>query len=117
MLDALVAIEKGMSPRGAAKQYGISLSTLRDRLDCTVTVKQNAIDRQALSDAQERQLARWILVQEAIGTSPTHYRVRHAAEEILQAGGIKKKFGKNWLINFVRQNPKVGAQEGKRIDL
>lgn len=117
MQDALVAIEKGMSRKGAAKQYGIPLSTLRDRLDGAVTIKQNAIDRQALSDVQESQLARWIIVQEALGTSPSHYQVRRAAEEILRARGIKKKLGKNWVTNFMRRNPEVGTHEGKRIDL
>ena len=81
-----------------------------------VTVKQFAIDRQALSDVQETQLAQWAHVQDVLGMAPTHYQLRCAAEEILRAGGTQKKLGKNWVTNFIRRNPSLGTLQGKRLD-
>lgn len=57
MQEALQAVENGLTRRGAAKKYKIPLSTLRNRLGGAVTVKQNATDRQALSDVQESWLS------------------------------------------------------------
>lgn len=116
MQEALEAVDNGLSRKKAAKQSGIPLTTLRHRLSGSVTVKQNAIDRQALSDVQESQLARWIIVQEALGAPASHYQIRCAAEKSLQAGGIKKKLGKNWVANLMRRNPSVDTYQGKKVD-
>lgn len=62
MQQAIQAVENGLSRHAAAKQYEVPLSTLRDCLRGAITVKQNAADRQALSDIQESRLAQRILV-------------------------------------------------------
>jgi hypothetical protein len=100
MAEALVAIANGLSQRAAAKWYGIPASTLRGRLTGAVPSKQAAIARQILSDTQEEYLAHWAIVQAALGTPPSDGQLRQAAEELLRAGGVHQKLGKNWVISF-----------------
>ena len=75
MQQALQAVENGLSRKKAAKLHGIPPATLRGRMKGAVTVKQFAIDRQALSDVQETQLAQWAHVQDVLGMAPTHYQL------------------------------------------
>jgi len=116
MQQAILAMESGMSQRLAVKTYGIPRATLQDRLAGAVSMKEHAADRQHLSEAQEKDLARWSHVQEALGLVPTHYQLRRAAEEILRASGTPKKLGKNWTTNFQKRNPSVKIFQGKILD-
>jgi lambda repressor-like predicted transcriptional regulator len=107
MQQALFAVRNGLSSTKASKEYGIPHSTLRNRLSGAVPKKQDNIDRQALSDVQESHLAQWARIQEALGQPPTHFQLRRAAEMMLQAGGVQRSLGKNWITHFRRRNPPV----------
>ena len=58
MQSALLAVQNGLTPTAASKQYEIPRSTLRGRLSGANTLKQAASDRQMLSPVQEADLVK-----------------------------------------------------------
>jgi len=106
-----------MSQREAVKKHGIPRATLQDRLSGAVLMKKYATNCQHLSEAQEKDLACWAHVQEALGLAPTYYQLRRATEEILRASGTPRTLGKNWTANFQKRNPFVKTFQGKILDL
>jgi 4-hydroxybenzoate polyprenyltransferase len=116
MQSALLAVQNGLEPAAASKQYGIPRSTLRGRLRGANTLKQSAADRQMLSPVQEADLATWVKIQERLGQAPSHFQIRRAAELILQQAGITTSLGKNWTTNFMRRNTCINTFQGKRLE-
>lgn len=62
------------------------------------------------STEQERHLADWVLAQAVLGLPPTHQELRYFAEQILQAGGETKGFGKDWVTRCLARNSILGTQ-------
>jgi hypothetical protein len=104
MQSALLAVQNGLAPAAASKQYGIPRSTPRGRLSGANTLEQTAADRQMLLPVQEADLATWVKIQELLGQTPSHFQIRRAAELILRQAGITTSLGKNWTTNFMRRN-------------
>ena len=117
MSQAIFAVQNGLSKKEAAKQYGIPKSTLLGRLSSAVNKKQDAINRQVLSDTQESSLAQWAIIQEKLGTPPTHRKLRLAAQIMLREGGNNQILGKHWVTGFLRRNPSIKTYQGKRLEV
>jgi hypothetical protein len=71
---------------------------------------------QRLSSAQEKHLAAWILVQDALGVAPTHQQVKEFARRILEASGDTRPVGKHWISAFLARNPEIKSMRGKAFD-
>jgi len=69
---ALAEVAKGRSVRKACLDWGVPRGTLQDRIKGRVSLKEAHEPFQRLSPVQEQRLTDWILVQEALGRSPTH---------------------------------------------
>ncbi len=53
-----------------------------------VPIKENAADRQLLSEGQEAWLAQWILIQEYLDQVPTHRQICEIVTVMLQLASI-----------------------------
>ncbi|KAJ3497355.1 hypothetical protein NLG97_g1973 [Lecanicillium saksenae] len=105
-----------MSGRQAAKKWEVPQSTLQGRLNGTTTRKEAFEQYQRLSDAQERHLCGWILIQDAASNPPTHNQVRRMAARVLENNSDLEPLGKNWLDGFLARHEEVKTLRGKRLD-
>lgn len=117
MEEAIGAVKNGLSITKAAKEFDIPYSTLQGRVKGAVSRKEEAADRQLLTEGQESWLANWILIQEQLGKAPTHRQIRDVVNAMLRLAGINQTPGKCWVTNFFKRNPGIGTKQGKRLDL
>ena len=117
MQSALVAVQNGLAPAAASKQYESHGQPCEAACPAPTTLKQAAADRQMLPPVQEADLATWIKIQELLGQAPSHFQIRRAAELILQQAGITTSLGKNWTTNFMRRNTCIDTFQGKRLEI
>ena len=82
---ALADVAKGKSVRKACLDWGVPRATLQDRINGRISRKEAHEPSQRLSSVQEQRLTDWVLVQEALGRSPTHTQIRAFAGRILAA--------------------------------
>ena len=69
---AISAVEMGVSIRQAGRDQGIPEATLRHRIHGREDHQTGAQRLQKLSPVQENELAKWALVQEALGVMVTY---------------------------------------------
>jgi len=112
---ALAAIESGVCERKAAKEYGISRSTLQSREAGGVSSCSAHLHQQWLSPEQEKALSNWVLQQEACGYAASHARAREMAIFILKFSGDTTPLGKKWVASFRKRNPSIASIIGKPI--
>jgi len=117
MEEALEAVKNGLSITKAAKEFDVPYSTLQGRIKGAVPKKEDAADRQLLTESQESWLANWILIQEQLGKAPTHHQIREVVSAMLRLAGITQTPGKCWVSNFFKRHPGIGTKQGKRLDL
>jgi hypothetical protein len=113
---ALQEVVKGKSVRRAGLDWGVPRTTLQERIDGRVSQREAQAPSQRLSTVQEQRLTDWVLVQEALGLSPTHTQVRSFAGRILAARQDATPLGKRWMAGFLRRNPILKTQKQLRID-
>jgi hypothetical protein len=114
---ALCAVNEGMSLRKASQLWGIPLMTLSDRNRGSKPRRVIAASQQRLTMKQEKELVGWILIQDSIGTPPTHKQVAMIAATLLPSANPPHKLGRHWIEGFVKRHPEVRTLRGKRIDL
>ena len=102
--------------RKACSEYGIPRTTLHNRINGHLSHKKGAQNLQKIAPVQERALANWILVQEALGTSPTHRQIRELGESILNLEGGDLSLGKRWIHSFLERNPEIKTKRQYKID-
>jgi 4-hydroxybenzoate polyprenyltransferase len=113
---ALADIAKGKSVRRAALDWGVPRGTLHERINGRVSHREAHEPFQRLSEVQEQRLTDWVLVQEALGRSPTHSQIRAFAGRILAAKQDAVPIGKRWMAGFLRRNPILRTKRQLRID-
>ncbi len=113
---ALADVAKGRSVRKAGLDWGVPRGTLQDRIHGRVSRKEASEPSQRLSPVQEQRLTDWVLVQEALGRSPTHAQIRALAGRILAARRDALPLGKRWMAGFIRRNPILKTKRQLRID-
>jgi len=113
---ALAEVAKGRSVRKACLDWGVPRATLQNRINGHISLKEAHEPFQRLSPVQEQRLTDWILVQEALGRSPTHAQIRALARRILAAKRDAIPLGKRWMAGFIRRNPILKTKKQLRID-
>jgi transposase len=118
MQNAIEDYNSGRIPsyRAAAIKWGVSKSTLYDRIKGRTSQHVAQQPQQRLNPEQESFLAEWVIEQDAQGFSPSHARVREMALRILQINGDAKPLGKNWTTGFLHRNPRVATCIGQKIE-
>jgi hypothetical protein len=76
---AINAVNSGEKLRCVARDYGIPLATLHNRMNGREPRKVAHTFQQRLSIAQEAHLVNWIKVQIALGVPPSHAQIRALA--------------------------------------
>jgi hypothetical protein len=82
---ALTDVANWKSVRKACLDWAVPRATLQDRINSRVSRSEANEPSQRLSPVQEQRLTDWVLVQEALGGSPTHSQIRAFAGRILAA--------------------------------
>ena len=113
---ALADVGNGRSVRKACLDWGVPRGTIQDRIKGSVSRKEASEPFQRLSPVQEQRLTDWVLVQEALGRSPTHAQIRALAGRILAARKDAIPLGKRWMAGFIRRNPILKTKRHLRID-
>ena len=98
---ALADVGNGRSVRKACLDWGVPRGTIQDRIKGSVSRKEASEPFQRLSPVQEQRLTDWVLVQEALGRSPTHTQIRALAGRILVTRKDTILLGKRWMAGFI----------------
>jgi 4-hydroxybenzoate polyprenyltransferase len=114
--SALKDVTKGKSVRKAWLDWGVPRSTLQNRIYGHVSQKEAQAPNQRLSQVQEQRLTDWVLVQEALGQSPTHTQIKAFAGRILAVRKDAKPLGKRWMTGFLKRNPILKTKKQFKID-
>ncbi len=94
---------------------GSLAKTLNHRIQGRETRAQAQEINQKLSSAQEKRIAKWIVIQEALGFAPSHTQVRATTSRLLVDQGQSSDLGRHWMERFIKQNPEVKTKLGIRI--
>ncbi|KAJ6436136.1 reverse transcriptase [Purpureocillium lavendulum] len=108
---ALEAVASGGSVKKASRDWGVPRATLYNRMNGHECRKDAFSSLQRLSQTQEKQLTKWILVQDALGLPPTHSQIRQFAQRMLAVKGDNIPLGKHWMQAFLRHNPAIRTQK------
>ncbi|EAQ88883.1 hypothetical protein CHGG_05502 [Chaetomium globosum CBS 148.51] len=117
--QAIQAVRDGQSIRKASEAWGVSFSTLRDRVVANAQPKgqYEAQVMQKLSPDQEKHLADWVLAQEALGLPVKHRQIEVFANRILRASGSDQTIGEHWLQKFIGRYPVLKTKKDRRMDI
>ena len=96
-----------LSMREAARQHGISKSTLDYRIRGHMTATARNQKQQRLTPEEESALVNWILSLQALGWPPRVEQIRQMATELLVKKEDMKPLGVNWAQKFVARHPEV----------
>lgn len=113
--NALKDLERGESMRKTAKKFGISRTTLLAHRHGGISPRESHEDYQRLSPVQEDYICRWVLLQQKLGSPPTHRQISVLAETILEICKDPLPLGKHWVDGFLRRHPKIKTGRSKRL--
>ena len=118
LIDAINAVEGGMSIRAAGREFGIAESTIRLRMK-TGNVESAVLGRKpTFTPGQEQELADHILMVANLYYGLTPLELRKIAYEFAERNSIPNTFckttklaGKDWLALFMKRNPRVSLRK------
>ena len=129
MLQAIAAYRKKEYKHisAAAAAFGVSRTTLNNRVNGRVSRRVSLQQFQALAPAEERELERWISKLTITGFAPRHPLVRQMAESIrkrrLRAVNDDTMtrveyppLGRDWVTNFLGRHPHLKTVVGQTIE-
>jgi 4-hydroxybenzoate polyprenyltransferase len=117
MRNACAEYAKTNKLRATARNWAIPPSTLRIRLNGALPRSVAHQDYQRLSVAQEKHLADWIRVQQAVGVPPTHAQIREMASRVCMERGDDQPLGIKWMEGFLKRHPFLKTQRAKVVDV
>lgn len=106
-LDAGGPKNKTLSITKAAKQHGVSKSTLVDRINGAQSYSISREYQKRLTSGEEAALLAWILRLQAWGWPPRVEQVRSMANELLLAKGDTNDIGINWPQKFMKRHTEI----------
>ena len=115
MLAAIEAVENGCGTNQAAKEHGVTKSTLKDRLSGRVVHGTNPGPRPYLSKREEDELADYLVQTAKVGYGKTRRQVKCIVEKVADEKGTLKAKGKvsdGWLRRFLERHPQLSLHAG-----
>ena len=94
-----------VSQRLIARQYGISPSTLNDRIHGVISHQEKVQNQQHLHPAEETALKEWIVRLQAWGWPARVEQVRFMAQDLVHKKGNTAIIGKNWTSKYLDRHP------------
>jgi transcriptional regulator with XRE-family HTH domain len=129
MLQAITAYRKKeyQSIAAAAAAFGVSRTTLNNRLNGRASRRVSLQHLQALAPSEERELEKWISMLTITGFAPRHALVRQMAESIRQRRlrainddiMIHVEYPPldvHWIVNFLQRHPHLKTIVGQTIE-
>ena len=105
-----------ISLKKAAKQHGVTYSTLQARTKGSNSRVSASQARQRLSVQEEEALKRWILQLGAWGWPPLISQVYKMASKLLKAKGDMEPLGVNWPQHFLSRHPNLRSRFVPSLD-
>jgi hypothetical protein len=102
--------------RISAETFGISWTTLRDRLNGAQNRKEAHKSQQLLSDHEELTIVRWCERMDDWGFPLRLSLVKEMAAYLVKKREIGRKLGKHWLDRFLKRNPSIVSKFSARLD-
>lgn len=115
--NAIKDVTAGVSVRAASRSWGVPRTTIQSRMYGHLPRSYAFEPWQRLSQAQERDLAGWIITQGRCGFAPTHQQVREIAYKVASAQGDTRPIGQSWVEGFLQRNPTIKSLRNVRIDV
>ena len=107
MLNAVVAVDKGLPLRQAAEMYRVPKSTLHDHVSGKVSYGARPGPDPYLSVEEEEELASFLLQTAKIGYPHTKRQVLELVQQIIDEKGITATVSSGWWERFCSRHPKV----------
>ena len=107
MLNAVVAVDKGLPLRQAAEMYRVPKSTLHDHVSGKVAYGARPGPDPYLSVEEEEELASFLLQTAKIGYPHTKRQVLELVQQIIDEKGITATVSSGWWERFCSRHPKV----------
>ena len=110
MLEAIEAVENGCGTNQAAKEHGVPMSTLKDRLSGRVVHGTNPGPRPYLSKREEDELANYLVQTAKVGYGKTRRQVKCIVEKVADEKGtlkVKGKVSDGWWRRFLERHPQL----------
>lgn len=117
LLLAIYALQKdpNLSVNRAAKLYGVSYTTLRNRRAGRSSRRDTNPKRRKLSSIEESAIINHIIDLALRGFPPRVCMVRDMADRIL-AARHGTRVGTNWTTKFIRRQPQLKTRYNRRVD-
>ena len=114
MLGAIEAVKGGMGVNRAAREFGVSASTLRDRLAGRITHGINPGPKRYLSSEEESELAAYLTSTSKTGYGKTRRQVMNIVQHVAKEKGvlIKAQISSGWFRRFKERQPKLSLRKG-----
>jgi len=126
--EAMAAVlVKKYTANSAARAFNVPRQTLYDRLDGKLPRNKAHETEQLLSQAEEKELVRWITRLTITGYPPRYDTLREMAEEIrkrrvknINENGLElvtyDDIGKQWVARFLRRHSELASVRPRSID-
>ena len=117
LLLAIQAIRKDpkLSCRNAAKIFGVSRTTLGQRLQGRQSQCDKMPNSRKMNDVEESTIVRYALELDSQGFPPRLAHVEDMANRLLDQRGAQR-VGKNWTSNFIRRHSELKTRYTRRYD-
>lgn len=105
----------GHSLKGAARRNSVPKSTLSKRVKGTTKCRSESHEAyQRLSIVQEKLLVSWIVLQGALGLTPTHQQITALVVKLLRDQGDHEPLGKGWIVRFIERHEPIKRLRGRK---
>ena len=116
MIEEAIAAAEHTTVSAAARNYGLSRSTLQSRIDGAVNIHIAKEESQRLSHGEERQLVDWILHEEAAGRAPSHAQIQGFAQLMASISGDRDPIGHNWVPRFIDRHEDLKTKGSRSVE-
>ncbi len=110
LLNAVTAVDQGLSLRQAAEIYRVPKSTLHDHVSGKIAFGSRPGPDPYLSTEEEEELASFLLQTAKIGYPHTKRQVLALVQQITDAKGINATVSNGWWERFCKRHPKITLQ-------
>jgi len=114
MVSAMKAVVEGCSSvNKAAREYGVSRTTLQDRITGRVIHGTKSGPKPFLNKAEESELAEFLEITAKVGYGKTRKQVLKIVESTAKEKGLlrKHRISDGWFRRFIERQPQLGLRK------
>ena len=107
LMNAMAAVDNGISIRKAAEMYGVPRSTLHDHVSGKIAYGAKSGPSPYLTTEEEEELASFLIQTAKIGYPHTKAQVFSVVQQIIDSKGIKSTVSNGWWERFRGRHPNL----------